>query len=266
MKKKLASKSAFFSPRFFTGFALCSIGVFLALLVFARPSKPVEQQNNSTVQQSAPPTFVGVALPAPKQGNVRIGSNRPAEVEGVVDLAALGIHPATAPLPLRVLSSGDAGSPEGAAMGTGKAFMGISHEVVNQNTTAAFGTLSSGWIPGESVQLNVDGVPSGTFAASGDGTVALVTTTGAGFGYHTLEEIGLTSGKDTGGVVQVASTGPYLPGVTGAPHAINTTASGHFYILATHYPANTSLNIYRNGTFLGALTSSPSGFVFFTFT
>ena len=37
MKKKSSSQSAFFSPRFLTGFALCSIGVFLAALAFARP-------------------------------------------------------------------------------------------------------------------------------------------------------------------------------------------------------------------------------------
>ena len=65
MKRKLVSKSAFFSPRFLTGFAFCSIGLFLALVVFARPNKPVEQQNKSAVQQSVP-AFVGVALPVAK--------------------------------------------------------------------------------------------------------------------------------------------------------------------------------------------------------
>ena len=80
------------------------------------------------------------------------------------------------------------------------------------------------------MQFYVNGVLAATFVASADGTVAVGINTGAGFGYITFEEIGLTSGRDTGGVVQVAPTGPYLPGVTGAPHAINTTASAHFYL------------------------------------
>jgi hypothetical protein len=206
MNRKLVSKSAFFTLRFLTGFAFCSIGLFLALLVFARPNKPVEQQNKSLTQQSIP-TFVGVALPAPKHEPVRVSSIRPMEVDGVIDLAVLGIHPATAPLPLRALPRGSS-SPEGAAMGTGKAFMGITHEVVPPNTDNAFGAVSSGWTPGETVQLYIDGVLAGTRAANQDGVVGVGFNSGAGagFGYTTIEEIGLTSGKDTGGVVQTALT------------------------------------------------------------
>src|SRR2546430_6720331 len=102
MKRKPLSKSAFFNPRFLTGFGLCSIGVFLALIVFARPDKPVQQQNKSVAQQNIP-TFVGVALPAPKQAIAPKASIRPVEGDYLVDLAALGIHPAAGPLPLRAL-------------------------------------------------------------------------------------------------------------------------------------------------------------------
>src|SRR6476646_1429411 len=127
MKRKLVSKSAFFSPRFLTGFGLCSIGVFLALMVFARPDKPVQQQDKSVAQQSIP-SFVGVSLPAPKHATGPFGETRPVDGDYSIDLGALGIHPATAPLPLRALSSEEADSPEGAAMGTGKAFMGVTNE------------------------------------------------------------------------------------------------------------------------------------------
>ncbi len=153
-------------------------------------------------------------------------------------------------------------------MGTGKAFLGITHEVVNQSTTGAFGTLSSGWIPAESVQFYANGSLLGTFAASADGTVAVGLNTGTGFGYIAIEEIGLTSGKDTGGVVQVAPTGPYLPGVTGAPHAINTTASGHFYLYGWGYPPNitSGIPLYRNGVFLANVSTNASGRFFVTFT
>jgi hypothetical protein len=261
MNRKLFSKSAFFSPRFLTGFTFCSIGLFLALLAFARPNKTVEQQNKSLAQQNIP-TFVGVALPAPKHEPVRVGSIRPMEVDGVIDMAALDIHPATALLPLRALSRGGS-SPEGAAMGTGKAFMGVTHEVVPPNTDNAFGALSSGWTAGETVQVYLDGVLARTGVANEDGIVAVGFNTGAGagFGYTTIEEIGLTSGKDTGGVVQTAPTGPFLPGVTGAPHAINTNAGGAFYLLGFGYPPNTTttVSLYRNGVFQAFVSTNAQG-------
>src|SRR5438105_15193948 len=54
MKKKSASKSAFFNPRFFVGLALCSLGLLLALLAYTaypgasllaqKPSQQMTQQ------------------------------------------------------------------------------------------------------------------------------------------------------------------------------------------------------------------------------
>ncbi len=221
MTPKRAAQSAFFSPRFLTGFALCAIGVLLALLVFARPNQLVETQNQSGGQQSIP-TFVGIKSPEPSSVPA-VGTIENMEGDGLIDLAALNIHPTSVPVFLH--GSSKAPIPGGAAMSTGKAFLGMTHEVVNQNTTAAFGTLSSGWSPMESVQFYINGVLAATFAANADGVFAVGISTGAGFGYVTIDQKGLTSGKETGGVVQVAPTGPYLPGVTGAPHAINTTAS-----------------------------------------
>ena len=112
---------------------------------------------------------------------MRVGSITPIEFDGVIDLAALDIHPATAPLPASCVIFWGAGSPESAAMGTGKAFMGITHEFVNPNTPNAFGTLSSGWTPGESVQLYLNGVLAGTSVANADGVVAIGVNTGARF-------------------------------------------------------------------------------------
>src|SRR5207244_13415357 len=118
------------------------------------------------------PTLVGVALPAPKHVIGPIYTIKSLEGDYHVDLGALDIHPATAPLPLRALSSGEAASPEGSAMGTGKAFMGIAHQVVNNNiATGAFGVLSSGWIPAESVQVYANGVLALTAAANAAGIV-----------------------------------------------------------------------------------------------
>ena len=264
MTPKRTAQSGFFSPRFLTGFAFCAIGVLLALLVFARPNQLVETQNQSVGQQSIP-TFVGIRSPEPS-GVPAVGTIENMEGDGLIDLAALNIHPTSVPVFLH--GSSKAPIPGGAAMSTGKAFLGMTHEVVNQNTTAAFGTLSSGWSPMESVQFYINGVLAATFAANADGVFAVGISTGAGFGYVTIDQKGLTSGKETGGVVQVAPTGPYLPGVTGAPHAINTAASGHFYLYGWGYPPSTSttVTLYRNGIFQGFVATNASGRFFATFT
>ena len=49
MKKKPASKSAFFNPRVLLGLAFCSIGLLLALLAFALypGGKALAQQNQA---------------------------------------------------------------------------------------------------------------------------------------------------------------------------------------------------------------------------
>jgi hypothetical protein len=264
MTPKRTAQSGFFSPRFLTGFAFCAIGVLVALLVFARPNQLVETQNQSVGQQSIP-TFVGIKSPAPL-GVPAAGTIENMEGDGLIDLAALDIHPTSVPVFLH--GSSKAPIPGGAAISTGKAFLGMTHEVVNQNTTAAFGTLSSGWGPMESVQFYVNGVLAATFAANVDGVVAVGISTGAGVGYVTINQKGLTSGKETGGVVQVAPTEPYLPGVTGAPHAINTTASGHFYLYGWGYPPSTTttVTLYRNGVFQGFVATNDSGRFFATFT
>ena len=261
MKKKPASKSAFFNPRVLTCFALCSVGVFLALLAFARQ----DQSGVPALAQGNIPVFEGIRAQEPAAAP--IVSITSLEDNGLIDMATLGIHPLPAPLAPR--GSSGAASPDGAAMGTGKAFLGITHEIVNQSTTNALGTLSSGWTLGESVQFYLNGTLAGTFAASATtGTVAVGLSTGAGFGYITVDQIGLTSGKETGGVIQVAPTGPYLPGVTGAPHAINTSAAGSVLLYGWGYPVSTTttVTLYRNGVSLGFVTTSASGRFFVSVT
>src|SRR5207247_3199479 len=195
-----------------------------------------------------------------------VGTIENMEGDGVIDLAALNIHPTAVPVFLH--GSSEAPILGGAAMSSGKAFLGITHEVVNQNTAAAFGTLSSGWSPMESVQFYINGVLAATYATNADGHLAIIISTGAGFGYVTIDQKGLTSGKETSGVVQVAPTGPYLPGVTGAPHAINTTGSGHFYLYGWGYPPSTStaVTLYRNGGIQGFAATTASARFFATLT
>ena len=131
-------------------------------------------------------------------------------------------------------------------MGTGNAFLGITHEVVQQSTTNAFGTLSSGWTPTEGVQFFLNGALAGTFAANATGHVAVGINTGAGFGFITIEQFGTISGKRTGGVCQVSATGPYLSGNVSAPHAVNTSAGGSFLWYGFGYRPNATVNLYRN--------------------
>src|SRR5204863_107810 len=84
--------------------------------------------------------------------------------------------------------------------------------------------------------------------------------TGAGFGYITIEEIGLTSLKNTGAVVQVAPTGPYLPGTAAAPHAVNSAAATPFLLLyGWGYTPSATVNLFRNGVSAGSATTNTAG-------
>ena len=73
-------------------------------------------------------------------------------------------------------------APESAAVGKGRAFLSLTPELVNASTTSAFAAMSSGWIPGETVQIYTNGTANGTFTADGNGRLQLYYTTGAGFG------------------------------------------------------------------------------------
>ena len=108
------------------------------------------------------------------------------------------------------------------AVGKGFATLGITHNLVNQRTPSAFGVVSSGWIPAENVQFLLNGVVALTSPSSAEGRLAVGVSTGVGFGYLLVEEIGVTSGKRAAGVVQVSDTGPCMPvpGVATAPHAV----------------------------------------------
>ena len=144
-------------------------------------------------------------------------------------------------------------------MGTGKAFIGITHEVVNPNTRLV--PLDHSAPAGrrrESVQLYLKGVLAGTFVADADGNVAIGINTGAGFGYITIEEIGLTSGKDTGGVVQVAPR-PVFAGRHGSAsrhqhHRLGSLLPLSAWLSAQHAA---TVPLYRNGVFLGTFRRTP---------
>jgi hypothetical protein len=177
----------------------------------------------------------------------------------VLDMGTLGVHP----VPASALASNK--SPAGVRplsneVGKGNAFMSISPEVANQSTSPAASILTAGWTLGESVQILFNGSLVATFAASATtGRLLVSLNTGAGFGYITVEEVGVTSGRRAGGVLQVDSTGPYLPGLAVGPHAVNTSASGTIGLFGRGFPASSTVTIYRNGVSLGSVTSSATG-------
>ena len=213
-------------------------------------TKPASQPGQTKVTQFQ-------ARPSPPTPNATGASITPIEESGQIDMGKLDIHPLPAPLTSR-RPSRDL-SPLVAAVGRGSAFMSVSTNIVNQNTANAFSTVSSNWIPGESVQYYISGSLAGTFTADGSGRIAVLISTNAGFGYITIDNIGLTSMRETGGVVQVAPTGPYLPGVAVAPHAINTAAGGTIYLHGPGYPPNSMVNLYRNGSSIGTTMTNGNG-------
>ena len=78
----------------------------------------------------------------------------------IVDLGQLHISPVSAPAYPKNTNP----QPNGGAIGTQNAYMVASPDVVSRTTTGAFGTLTSGWTPGETVNYTANGAAFGSFA------------------------------------------------------------------------------------------------------
>ena len=102
-----------------------------------------------------------------------------------------------------------------------------------------------------------------TFAAnSPNGYLGVTINTGAGFGFITMEQRGLTSGKESGAVVQVQTAGPGVvpQGVAGAPHAVNSAGASPFLLLfGTGYPVSAVIPLHRNGVAAGTAATNSAG-------
>src|SRR5947208_1168521 len=133
MRKSLASFVALNRRAFLL------LGILLSVTVFGIVTWRINAQSRS--DNTTPGAIGGIpvfqAVPAKDTSSVAAPvSITSRDDNGEIDMAKLDMHPLSAPLAPRAPS--DASSPNGAAIGTGKAYLGISHEIVNQNTTSAF--------------------------------------------------------------------------------------------------------------------------------
>ena len=190
----------------------------------------------------------------------------------VVDLARMGVHPLAKPLspttgepgkpanaganPLHVL---DLLLPDSGAVGVLGAYMSVSPDVISQSIASGFGAVSANWTPGESVAVSLNGGAPTNYIASATGRLGQIFNVGAGEGYITIEARGLTSGRQTGGVVEVRDSGPVIPGLAIAPHAINPDGSSNINVLGTRYYANGSVTLARDGAAINTLSSGATG-------
>src|SRR5206468_6047146 len=97
------------------------------------------------------------------------------------------------------------------------------------------------------------------YTASATGRLGQIFNVGAGLGYITVEARGLTSGRQTGGVVEVRDAAPPVPGLAIAPHAINPNGSSNINVLGTRYIANSTVTLARDGATINSLTSGANG-------
>ena len=170
-----------------------------------------------------------------------------------IDLTRAGIIPIPFDLPaLRHM-------PDGAIVGSQNAYMATTADVVPLNTTRAVGTLFSGFTPGETINIFLNGSLAGTAPADANGRLGLFFDTGSLEGVVTVDGIGQTSGERAGGVLQVRSNAPASPGLAMAPHAIGVNGSRTFSALGTRHQANTTINIAVNGFIVFTVTSDANG-------
>jgi hypothetical protein len=170
----------------------------------------------------------------------------------VVDLPSMGIHPIEGARPPNF-------EPDTGAVGLLGAYMSVSPDVVSQTIPSGFGAASGNWMPGELVAVSLNGGAPTNYMASATGRLGQIFNVGTGQGYITIEARGLTSGRQTGGVVEVRDAAPPVPGLAIAPHAINPNGSSHINVLGTRYIANSSITLARNGSNIATLTSGAAG-------
>jgi len=235
---------------------------FLLLLgVLAIPFALAQRNHSARQMVHAPPAGAGttnIFKAFPLTPSLPIYDGFPANFTPMrphtIDLGQLGIQP----LPFNVPPSAPP-VPDGAAIGYDNAYMAVTADVVPPSTTAAFGTLFSGFSAGETLNIYILGVFVGTTTMDADGRVALLFNTAAGSGYQTIDGIGQTSGKRAGGAVYVSSTAPSSPGLAVAPHAVGVNGSRTFSVLGTRHAPNTGINFAVDGVFIGAIPSDANG-------
>lgn len=171
-----------------------------------------------------------------------------------IDMTTLGISPAAVgdTLTQAPVSRDTNGA-------TQNAFMSVAPSVVPPSTDSVVGIVASSFTPGESVKYFVVGSLAATLTADSNGRIGVSVNTSAGEGYVTVEAVGQSSGKRTGGVFAVSALAASAPGAAIAPHAINPTGSSTVNMMGTGYPPTTEVTIYRNGVALSTVTTSSKG-------
>jgi YVTN family beta-propeller protein len=209
--------------------------------------------------QSAPgvPVFQAQAGPPPP------GTTVPAttivltpRTAPVVDLGRLGLPRAAGVAPPPRPATG--------VIGTSNAYMSISPDRIPASTACAAGVVASGFTPGETADFYFNGSPAFSQDADSFGFLDFCLPTGPSTGVLTIQATGRTSGKSAGSVAQVVS-GPTVPGLAFAPHAVNRNGTAVLTALATGFPPNTTVTFARNGgdpTTVNTGANGAAGLVF----
>jgi len=228
--------------------ALACAALLLVGLLGREVAAPATAQIQST---QAVPVFQAQVGPPPPfaAAPVAIAGAPVAGADSVIDLGRLGISGATGAAPPALPATG--------AIGTSNAYLSLSPDLIPVSTTVAVGIVGSGFTAAELVDIYANGALITTLTADGNGRVTLGLGTLAGTGDLTILATGRTSGKSAGSVGRLV-TGPTVPGLATAPHAVNPT-SGTFLARITGFPANTSVTYARNGVAGGTLMTDANG-------
>lgn len=174
-----------------------------------------------------------------------------------IDLDKLGIRP------LPITGGGIPGQPTEGLVGTSNAYVDLEPSVVRPNQNAV--VASSGWTPGETVDVFFNENLSYTTAAAANGRIVFFTATSAP-GYYVMTIRGRTSGKQAGGTLAVNNAATIASALTIAPHAINPNGTNTFTLYGTGFPPNTPIRLDRNGVYITFINSDSNGQVLYDVT
>jgi hypothetical protein len=138
--------------------------------------------------------------------------------------------------------------PDTGAVGTLGAYMSASPDVVSTTVagvyTPSVGFIASGFLPLEATVITLNGTPAATFNADALGFIVFRLTPGNAEGYVSVGAIGQTSGRMAAATAQISNTGPIVPGLAVAPHAVRP--GDPLYLYAVDYRPLYTVTVARD--------------------
>jgi hypothetical protein len=228
--------------------ALALAALLLVGLLGREVAAPATAQFQSA--QNVPVFQAQVGPPPPGAGAPPIAIAVTPVTNNMIDMNRLGIP--------RAAGAPRLPRPATGTIGTSNAYLSIAPDLIPVSTTGAATVVASGFTPGETIDVYLDGGGPVSFSADSNGRLSFGLTSGSSPDTLTILATGRTSGQSAGSVARLV-TGPTVPGLAMAPHAVNPNGSATLSGSIAGFPPSTTVTLARNGAVQGTFPTDSTG-------